>query len=71
VVGHEAIGVEADAEGELELLQIRQIPDIVLLLRKDDLPVVAALDDVMGVTWQYDTRHTGHAHLPVFFCATL
>ncbi|MEX2495723.1 MAG: hypothetical protein WD448_06525 [Woeseia sp.] len=50
VVGHQTIGVDLDAEIDLERLQGIQVVDVIVVLGEDAAPIVSALSErVRGV----------------------
>ncbi len=60
VVAHQDIGVQGDTKLRRAFMQQIQQHLIIRCAGENGLPVVAALDNVMGVTGQREPRKTGH-----------
>jgi len=64
MIGHEHPGMHVNPELRRKLLQPAGISGKVLIRTKADLPVIAALDDVLRDAGQADARESGQVHLP-------
>jgi hypothetical protein len=60
MIGHEDIGIEPCPAFAFGLSQTFQEDLIILLCKKDGLSIVAALDHVMGIGREAETRWTRH-----------
>src|SRR5439155_7183993 len=60
MVGHEDVGIESDPVFSFGLSKALQADLIILRGDKDGLPIVAALDHVMGISGKAETSGTGH-----------
>ena len=61
MVRHQAVGVDLDAKGILQLAQVSQVSLAIFVSGEYDLTVVASLDDMVWVVRQNKTAHPGHS----------
>ncbi len=60
MVGHQAKSKNFYVKNVLQFPEIIQVTRKIVSVGKNHLPVMAALDDMMWVTWQNDTSNAGH-----------
>jgi hypothetical protein len=60
VVGHEAIGEDAEAGVRVKLAEEVEVEGVVTVVEEDLLAAVAALGDVVGDVWEDDSGDAGH-----------
>lgn len=59
MVRHQAVRVDLDAKGVLQLTQVSQVALVIFVSGEDDLAVLASLDDMVRVVRQNKAAHLG------------
>ena len=60
MIRHQYIGMDCDLELPGRLAQPAKKGHVIIRIAKYDLSIVAALDDVMGLIWDDESRKSGH-----------
>jgi len=63
MVGHQTVGIHPTTQFLLPFLQIIQVIQVILIRSKDRLSIMAALHDVMWMTWDYQSCCSWHVYL--------
>lgn len=61
MVRHQAVRVDLNAKGILQLTQISQVALVIFVSSEYDLAVVTSLDDMVRVVRQNKAAHPGHS----------
>ena len=67
MVGHQNIGIDSALAFNLSLPQAFQIVQVIIIRKEDGLAIVAALNDMVRISWNNKPRFSGHRKtLPVY-----